>query len=392
MNAHINLDRPIRHEPEFLDALMRERMAEGSVHPTRTVLGATEPGPGAIQLRSNDYLALASDPRIAYAKAEALQAEGHGDAISRVFAHQRNDRHRAFERRMASWLKAEDAVLAMSGYSANTGLIQAFARPDQPVYIDQRAHASLRDGITMAGARARVFRHNSPDHLETLIARHGPGLIAVDALYSTDGAICPLEDMVALAERTGSALIVDETHSFGCAAGGAGLCEELGLSDRVHFRTVGLSKAMTARGGVVAGSARAMEFLRYEARPMIFSTSVLGYEIAGFDKTLDIIAAEPWRRARLRDSHHRLTQGLLDLGYEVAESDRQIVAITTGTDSATVRFRDALAAQGLFGSVFCAPATPVDRAIIRLTLNADLTRHDIARALQIFAKARRALH
>ncbi|MEO1000439.1 MAG: aminotransferase class I/II-fold pyridoxal phosphate-dependent enzyme, partial [Pseudomonadota bacterium] len=211
---------------------------------------------------------------------------------------------------------------------------------------------------------------------------------AVDALYSTDGSIAPLADLVTLAEATGSALIVDETHSFGCAAEGRGLCEELGLSERVHFRTVGLSKAMAARGGIVAGTAEAMEFLRYEARPMIFSTAVLGYEVAGFSATLDVMRDEPWRRERLHANHAALKAGLLALGYEVSESGRQIIAIETGSDAATIRFRDALTAAGLFGSVFCAPATPVDRALLRFTVNAMLSPAEVRRALAILATAR----
>ncbi|MEO1000584.1 MAG: aminotransferase class I/II-fold pyridoxal phosphate-dependent enzyme, partial [Pseudomonadota bacterium] len=145
--------------PAFLAARMGPKM-RGGRHRVGPVLGDAEPGPGAIQMRSNDYLGLAAHPGIAAAKAAALLAKGHGDAVSRVFAHHRADDHRAFELRMAGLLGAEDAVLTMSGYSANTGLIQAFATRGTPVYLDRRAHASLWDGVTAAGARGWSFRHN----------------------------------------------------------------------------------------------------------------------------------------------------------------------------------------------------------------------------------------
>ncbi|HQF31672.1 MAG TPA: aminotransferase class I/II-fold pyridoxal phosphate-dependent enzyme, partial [Hyphomicrobiales bacterium] len=277
---------------------------------------------------------------------------------------------------------AEDAVLAMSGYNANTGLMQAFAGKDVVVYLDHRAHASLWEGVSAARARAIPFRHNDAGDLARKIRHFGPGIVAVDALYSTDGHVAPLVDIVAAAEAGGCAIIVDETHSFGCQGpGGAGIVVELGLEDRVHFRTVGLSKAVAARGGMVVGSACNMEFFRYEAFPMIFSTSVLGYEIAGFDKTLDIIRDEPWRREQLAVNQRFLRDGLADVGYDVTRSDRQIVAIITGGFEDTVFFREALAKRGIFGSVFCPPATPKGASLIRFTLNCSLTATDLDRTI-----------
>ncbi len=152
----------------------------------------------------------------------------------------------------------------------------------------------------------------------------------------------------------------------------------LGLADRVHFRTIGLSKAVAARGGIVAGSARNMEFYRYQARPMLFSTSVLGYEIAGFDKVLDLMAREPWRREKLHQNHAKMKQALLERGYDVSASDYQIIAIETGSVDNTIALRRHLDSCGILGAVFLPPATPPDRCLIRLTLNAMITDADIA--------------
>jgi CAI-1 autoinducer synthase len=211
----------------------------------------------------------------------------------------------------------------------------------------------------------------------------------VDAVYSTNGALCPLADIVEVSERYGCVIVVDETHSFGAQGPrGAGLTVALGLADRVHFRTVGLSKAVASRGGVVVGSARNMEFFRYEAYPMIFSTSVLGHEVAGFEAALDIIETEEWRRTRLHRNHAVLRAGLDDLGYNVDNCDTQILSLEAGLEADVKRLRDALEENDVFGSVFCAPATPKKRALVRFTVNASLTDEQIQHVLSACARIR----
>lgn len=380
-------------DPDFLNAHILRHIEESSGrHCAKLTLGEHVPGPDDVVMQSNDYLSLASDKRIAQAKADALLAQGHGDAISRVFAHHKKDAHRTFERRIAQLMQAEDAALVMSGYNANVGMIEGFAVPGHPVYLDQRAHASLWSGVACGGARALPFRHNDAADLERKIARRGPGLVVVDSLYSTNGTIAPLKDIIDVAEAGGCVMIVDETHSFGThGPAGAGIVVAEGLADRVHFRTVGLSKAMAARGGVVVGSTRNVEFFRYEANAMIFSTAVLGYEIAGFDKTLDIIAEEPWRAARLHANHAYLRDGLSAAGFDVAASDSQIIALVTGDNRTTQDFRKALAARGVYGSVFMPPATPINGALIRFTVNTNLTEDELDRTLRACAEARDAI-
>lgn len=378
--------------PDFIEEIVeRGFQLDPERHHSHIVLGdiRTNNDEHAVRMQSNDYLSIASDKRIAYVKAQTLMEQGHGDAMSRVFTHDRNDVYKSFETRMASILKAEDAVLCMSGYNANTGIIQAFAAKDTNVYIDIKAHASLWEGIACARAKARPFRHNNIDDLHRKIKRYGPGLVVVDALYSTNGKICPLEKLVEISEENGCAIILDETHSFGCHGDlGGGIAVAMGLEDRIHFRTIGLSKAIAARGGIVAGSKRNMEFFRYEAFPMIFSTSVLAYEIAGFEKTLDIINHETWRRDRLHSNHAYLRDGLLELGYDVSECDSQIIAIVAGTNPDTITLRDYLAENGIYGSVFAPPATAEGAALVRFTVNANLRQNDLDRVLDVFAKAR----
>ncbi len=378
-------------DPHFLfdrvECYYRDRLDHtwGGVHPMK---GRT-PGAGALQIRSNDYLCLAGDPRIIGAEVDALRAGGHGESVSRIWLHHERDRLHRFEERVAGLMEAEAGVLSNSGYCANTGLIQAICTPETPVYIDMKAHLSLWEGIKSAGAKAVAFRHSDPEHLARLAARNGPGLVVVDSVYSIDGDICPLQEIIEVSEQHGCAVIVDETHSFGThGENGAGYAVELGLAERVHFRTIGLSKAVASRGGIVVCSRRNAEFLRYEALPTIFSTSVFAHEVAGYDAAVDIFESDPWRRERLHANHTHLRRALDDLGYNVAASQSQIIALEAGEIRETVKLRDSLEARGIFGALFFPPATPEKRCLIRFTVNCGLGNADLARVIDVCADIR----
>jgi CAI-1 autoinducer synthase len=355
----------------------------------RHPLQGSTPRPGDIKVRSNDYLCLAGHPHIIESEIAALRAGGHGDAVSRVWIHHERDVIREFEQRVAALMQAEDAVVCSSGYTANVGLLQSFAAKGRPVFLDMKAHISLHEGVVSAGATPVPFRHNDPASLERMLAQYGPGLVAVDALYSTDGDLAPLKDFVEICERYGAALVVDETHSFGAQGpNGAGLVVAAGLAERVHFRTVGLSKAVASRGGIVACSRRNAEYFRYESLPAIFSTSVMQHEVAGFAAVLDVFETEGWRRRTLHANHAYLKAGLDKLGYNVEASKTQIIALEAGDIRQTTALRDALESRGVFGAIFFPPATPEKRCLIRFTVNCGLARRDLDRILEVCADIR----
>jgi CAI-1 autoinducer synthase len=248
------------------------------------------------------------------------------------------------------------------------------------------AHMSLWEGITVAGATARPFRHNDPESLDHMAAKHGPGVVVVDAVYSTSGRIAPLAGLVAVAERHGCVLVVDESHSLAVyGEHGEGLTSALGLAGRVHFRTASLSKGFAARGGVVVGSERNMEYFRYESRPAIFSSGVLDHEAAGFQATLDAVAAGSDRRARLHANADYLRGRLSALDYNVDDSQCQIVSLVAGPEPQTIVLRDALESRGVFGSVFCAPATAKNRSLIRFTVTSGMSREELDRVVAVCA-------
>lgn len=352
-----------------------ERMRDGHL-----VVGRV-PGPGSVQLWSNDYLGLGGHPDIVKAQVDLLEKQSEDVYMSAVFLNEASPQQR-FEREMATYLGAEGAVLCQSGWAANTGLVQSLVDERTPVYLDQFAHASLWEGVTMAGAAAHAFRHNQPGHLERLMKRHGPGLILVDAVYSAYGTICPLDEFAAIAERTGSTLIVDESHAIGVyGEKGEGLVHALGLTDKVHYRTFSLSKAFATRAGMVVGPARVMQYFPFEARPAIFSSAVLNHEVAGLSATLKVVQEEGWRRKRLWHNTRYLREGLTKVGFAVDQTTSQIIALQSGNEMQTRLVRNALEEQGIFGAVFAAPATPKKHSIIRLSVNARLNEIDLDRVI-----------
>lgn len=344
--------------------------------------------PGALMLAGNDYLCLGTEPALRRAQMRSIATGCDFMLMSSVFLQQGCAQHK-LERRLAAFMGAEDGVLAQSGWAANMGLLQCLAGPGIPVYLDWQAHASLAEGALAARALPLRFLHNDMDHLRRLLARHGRGLIVADAIYSTDGSVAPLAELVELAEHSGCMLIVDESHSLGThGPQGAGLCAQAGLAERVHFRTASLAKAFAGRAGFIACSSRFRGYFLSESRPAIFSSCLLWHELAWFEAALDFIIHADARRAALRAVTRRVREGLAGLGYNLGSGSEQIVALEAGPEPRTLRLRQALERHGIVGAMFCAPATPKNRSLLRLTLNAGLDAVQAGRLLSACAAVR----
>ncbi len=348
----------------------------------RHILQGRVPDQTSVLLMSNDYLSLSNHPRILRSQADALLAQGRSAIITSEL-HQRQDgpRQRLLGR-LAEWLHSEAVVLCQSGWCANIGLLQCIADPDTPVYIDAAAHESLWEGARHSGASPRAFAHNALDELEDLIVSSGPGVVAVDAVYSTCGDLCPLPQLVELCEHYGCVLVLDESHSLGVfGAQGKGLAAELGLAERVHFRTASLGKAFAARAGLVTCSARFAEYFRASSGPAIFSSALLAHEIVRLTATLAVIREEGWRRERLGRNAATLRAGLRAAGYDLGGCSSHIIPLYAGTELQAMELRDALEARGIFGAIFFPPATPPDGALVRLSVNASITQEQIRRVI-----------
>lgn len=388
-----------QEEEPVAHAFLQQRLDAYFKNPRRAAWPAGEhvlkgrvPGAGAIRLQSNDYLGMAAHPDVLAAACAGVGTDesvvDSASVMAAVFLHGDNPQS-CFEAAMARLLGSPATVLSQSGWAANTGLLQAIVTPGTPLYIDMFAHMSLHEGAQIARAEVHRFMHNSVRSLERQVRRYGPGFIVVDSVYSTSGAVAPLRELVELAERMGCVLVVDEAHALGThGPRGAGLVVELGLTERVHFRTFSLAKAFAGRAGLVACSAEWAELVKYQANPAIFSSGLMPSEIARLDVIREQIERADDRRTRLAELAGRLRTGLRSLGYDIGASVSQIVSLQPGEEWRTMMLRDALEARGVFGSVFCAPATPVNSSLLRFTVHSQLTEQQIDHVLAACASVR----
>lgn len=350
--------------------------------------GRSAPQAGDLVLMSNDYLCFGQHPRVALAQAQTMLEHGSGLLMSGVLVGDA-DPMRGLEQRLARFMDAPAVMLCQSGWAASTGLMQTVAAPGSPVYIDAAAHASLWAGCQAADARILPFAHNDTAHLTRLVNRHGPGLIAVDTLYSVTGDFCPLADLAALASATGCELVADESHTLGVVGPhGAGLSAALGLSHRVAYRTASLAKAFAGRAGLIACSAPVAGYLPFHSKGAVFSSTLLPHDIAGLAVVLDLVQRGDERRARLHRSAEELRDGLTTLGYNITPSESQIVSLRPGTEDRLCRLQSALDSRGVFGAPFAHPAVALHNSALRLSVHAGLTGADVARILDACASIR----
>ncbi|MEU8892589.1 alpha-hydroxyketone-type quorum-sensing autoinducer synthase [Streptomyces sp. NPDC048442] len=343
--------------------------------------GRATPRSTDITLMSNDYLALGGHPAVLEAQVRSLRTHGNGALMSGAFTGD-TDPLRRLETELADWLAAPAVMLCQSGWAANVGLIQAICPPGGPVYVDELAHASLWEGIAAARAVARPFAHNDTEHLERAIRQYGPGLIAFDTLYSVTGDLCPLLELTAVAARTGSDLIADESHTLGVVGHrGAGLVTSLGLTDKVAYRTASLAKAFAGRAGLVACTEEIAGYLPYHALGAVFSSTLLPHDVAGLTAALDVLVHADDRRKRLDGNSRILREGLTALGYNVTPSESQIIPLRPGTEPGVRRLQQALDARGVFGAAFVPPSVPARRCVQRLSVHSELTAADLDRIL-----------
>ena len=375
--------------PDFLEEKL-QACEEESFKPRKNgkhlVLGK-KPGPDALILQSNDYLNIGSHPDIVRAEIDVLENFGQIPVMSAVFLHDGGAKD-AFEKSMAAWTGFERAILCQSGWAANVGLMQVIAGKGVPVYIDFFTHMSLWDGIKNSEATAHAFMHNDPVHLEKLIKQYGQGVVLLDSVYSTIGDIAPLHDIVEIAGRHDCVIVVDESHSLGThGPEGSGLVFEQGLTSRVHFITASLAKSFAGRAGIILCNAKFAKYYPYLAYPAIFSSGLMPHEIAGLSATLDIIKNGDDRRKRLHELSAYTRKGLDELGYAF-DSESQIIALEPGSEANVEIFRDALEARNVFGSVFCSPATPKNRALVRFSLHSGLRQKEINYLLHVCEEIR----
>jgi len=347
-----------------------------------------------LNLSSNDYLGLARDPRIISAAQAAAARWGAGAGASRlVVGHLAL--HEAVEAKLADFKGLEAAVIFPTGYMANVGTISALVGPGDVIFSDRLNHASIYDGIKLSGAGLQRFPHRDLNRLEQLLRQAGSArrrLIVTDSVFSVDGDLAPLADLVSLKERHGAWLMIDEAHATGVlGANGAGLAEALGLTRRVDIHMGTFSKALGSQGGYVAGERRLVDYLHNRARSFIYSTALAPPVLGAIDQALAIVAQEPARRRFLRRESQNLRQGLQSAGLDILGSETQIVPVLVGENDRTLEFAARLMGRGLMAVALRPPTVPPGRARVRFSLSAAHDREDLQRAREAIIATARAL-
>lgn len=381
----------------------------------RSVDGAPGPiaridGQDRIILGSNNYLGLTGHEAVKAGARSALEEYGTGLAGSRLL-NGTTALHIALENELADWMGTEDAIVFSTGYQANLGCIAALLGPDDTVICDSGDHASIFDAVSMSRARSRPFRHNRLDMLEKLLVgpttvrggRGGGTLVVVDGVFSMEGDLAHLSDIVRLCHEHGARLMVDEAHGVGVlGAAGTGLCEAYGVSADVDLRMGTFSKSLASCGGFVAGPAEVIEFLRFQSHAFMFSAAAVPAAVGAALAALRVIRSEEGQelRGRVLENAHYLQRGLVEIGIDTriptpmpdgSEVLAPILPVPMGSDQHAISCWRALYDAGIYVNVAVHPAVPPGQALLRTSVMATHEREHLDRALAAFAKIQRDL-
>jgi 8-amino-7-oxononanoate synthase len=380
------------------DLLPYFRLLEGQAGPVVEMEGRER-----IMLGGNNYLGLTGDERVKDAARRALDRYGTGVTGSR-FMNGTLPIHLELERALADWMGTDDALVYTAGYLANVGCIATLLGPGDTVVCDSGDHASILDAVSMSRARIRPYRHNRMDKLETMLERSagdgGGVLVVVDGVFSMEGDLADLPEVVRLCKVHGVRLMVDEAHGVGVLGErGTGASEAFGLEDAVDLRMGTFSKSLASCGGFIAGPADVIDFLRVQSRAFMFTASAVPAAVGAALGALEIIRSDegPELFARVLDNARYLHNGLRELGFEVNEPTTMpdgselltpIVPVVVGDDIRAALLWKALYDAGVYVNVALYPAVPRGGALLRTSVGATHEREHLNRALELFDRAR----
>jgi 8-amino-7-oxononanoate synthase len=351
-------------------------------------------GQKRIMLGSNNYLGLTHHPKVLEAASRALHRYGSGCTGSR-FLNGTLDLHGQLERALADFLGKEDCLVFSTGYSANLGLISGLIGRGEVVYLDKLDHASIVDGAKMSYGDTLRFTHGDLPALERMIerTRNGRGaMIIVDGVYSMEGDIANVPELVRIAKKYGIALALDDAHSIGVLGpNGDGTAAHFGLTEEVDLIAGTFSKSLASIGGFVAGTESVIHYLKHHSRPLIFTASLPPANTAGVLAALEVIKSEPERRENLWANTRRLHDGFRQLGYDIGETETPIVPVLIGPLEKTFVFWRKLFDAGVFTNPVAPPAVPPSQCRLRTSLMATHSFDQIDFCLEQFASIGREL-
>ncbi len=351
-------------------------------------------GKELVMLGSNNYLGLTTHPKVKEAAIAAIRQYGTGCTGSR-FMNGTLDLHVKLEAELAHFYRKEACLVFSTGYQTSLGVVSALVRKGDVAVTDKLDHASIMDGCQMSYGTVRRFLHNDMDSLEKALAglpKEAGRLIVVDGVFSVEGDLAPLDQMVPLARRHHCRLMVDDAHAVGVVGRhGRGTAEHFGVEDRVDLVMGTFSKSFATIGGYVVGSEKVISFIRHNARPMLFSAAIPPTAAATVLAALDIIRTEPDRRERLWKTTHKMHAGLRGMGYDIGATVTPIVPLHIGDAMKTLHFWRALYDAGIYANAFIPPGVPPNRSCIRTSYMATHTDDDTDLALEIFERVGRKI-
>ena len=362
----------------------------------------SEQGPEAVvdgkkmlMLGSNNYLGLTNHPRVKEAVINAVKMYGTGCSGSR-YLNGTLTLHEEAETRLAKFMRREGALLFSTGYQTNLGTISALVGKGEFALTDRQDHASIVDGCRLSFGKTLKFRHNDPDDLERILKHLGTDvgkMVVVDGVFSMEGSIVRLPEVVQLCQKYQAVLMVDDAHSMGVLGdNGRGTAEHFGLEHAVDIIMGTFSKSFASMGGFIATDLNTIDYIKHHSRPLIFSASMAPATVAAVLAALDIIEQEPERREQLWRNASRWCSGLRELGFNTGHSATPIVPVILGEDMLTFRFWRALFDRGIFTNPAVRQAVAPGSALLRTSVIATHTPEQLDCALEIFWQVGRELH
>ncbi|MCY4131622.1 MAG: 8-amino-7-oxononanoate synthase [Nitrospira sp.] len=383
--------RDLKQEIKHLETrhLRRQlRIVESPSDPTITIEGRR-----FISMASNNYLGLANHPRVKQAAIEAIEQWGVGAGAARLMSGTMTPHHQ-LEQDLARFKQVEAALTFGTGYTTNLGLIPALIDRDGLILADRYCHASLIEACRLSKARLRVFHHNDAEHLESLLKKRDrarSALVVTEGVFSMDGDLAPLPDLLALCRQHEATLVIDDAHGTGVmGTNGRGTVEHFGVNPQDLIQMGTLSKAIGTSGGYVAGPASLKEYLINTSKAFIYTTAQPPAIAAAASTAIRIIQDEPARRERLRTNRNALHAALTGLGFQLTDTQSPILPIIVKSPERAVEMSQALYEAGIYVPAIRPPTVPKHSSRLRLTVSSEHTQEQLENVVNAFRKVREA--
>lgn len=349
-------------------------------------------GREVLMLGSNNYLGLTTHPKVREASIEAIRKYGTGMTGSR-FLNGTIKLHEELEDKLAQFLGKPAALVFTTGYQANLGMLTALINKHSVAVVDKFAHASIHDGCRLMEGENVKFKHNDLGDLRRVLAAipqdKGP-LVFIDGVYSMEGDLAPLPEMISIAKEFNARIAVDDAHGLGVMGpGGRGTAHHYGVSDKVDLIVGTFSKSLASTGGFVAGEKRVINFIKHFGRPMIFSASLTPSCAASAFAALDILIQEPERAEQVRKNSALMKKGLTEIGYKTGHADAAIVPVEIGNGMKTFLVWKELMDQGIYTNPVLYPAVAKGHEMLRTSYLATHTLAHLEKALEVFQNVAR---